>query len=44
MRTMIKSSFSLLALVFCSVAYAAPFAYVPNEESGTISVIDVAEI
>ena len=35
---------SLLAIVaagFCATSIAAPFAYVPNEKSGTISVIDI---
>src|SRR5690349_620942 len=30
------------AMLFMSAAFAAPFAYVPNEGSGTVSVIDVA--
>ena len=34
------ASAALGAMAFC--ATAAPFAYVPNEESGTISVIDTA--
>src|SRR2546423_12991000 len=33
---------SILALAFLSLARAAPFAYVPNERSGTVSVIDTA--
>src|SRR2546426_12053672 len=32
----------ILALVCLSQARAAPFAYVPNERSGTVSVIDTA--
>ena len=30
----------LAAVCFCGASGAAPFAYVPNEKSGTISVID----
>src|SRR2546426_9421516 len=33
---------SILALAFLSQARAAPFACVPNERSGTVSVIDTA--
>ena len=32
----------LFSLSVSAVAYAAPFAYVPNEGSGTISIIDTA--
>src|SRR5207253_10160689 len=32
----------ILALACLSQARAAPFAYVPNERSGTVSVIDTA--
>ena len=31
---------AIVAIGFYSAAIAAPFAYVPNEKSGTISVID----
>ncbi|MFS2018901.1 hypothetical protein ACEN88_20255, partial [Massilia sp. CT11-108] len=35
---------SLIVLLACSfgAAQAAPFAYVPNEKSGSVSVIDTA--
>ena len=35
---------SLIVLLACGVgaAHAAPFAYVPNEKSGSVSVIDTA--
>ena len=32
----------LLPALACSALQAAPFAYVPNEKSGTLSVIDTA--
>ena len=40
----LKHLFRACALVFALplAAFAAPFAYVPNEGSGTVSVIDTA--
>jgi YVTN family beta-propeller protein len=32
----------LLSALACTAVHAAPFAYVPNEKSGTVSVIDTA--
>src|SRR5260221_11276916 len=37
-----RFGFLILALACLSQARAAPFAYVPNERSGTVSVIDTA--
>jgi len=37
-----RLGFLILALACLSQARAAPFAYVPNERSGTVSVIDTA--
>src|SRR2546425_11146911 len=37
-----RLALSILALACLSQARAAPFAYVPNERSGTVSVIDTA--
>ena len=39
---MIVPMAGLLALVLAAAAQAAPFAYVANEKSGTLSVIDAA--
>ena len=39
--SLIRSSVFLLACA-CSSVQAAPFAYVPNEKSGSVSVIDTA--
>ena len=42
MKTIFSSTLTLAALALALNAAAAPFAYVPNEKSGTISIIDTA--
>lgn len=38
----LRQACMLLPALACTAVQAAPFAYVPNEKSGTLSVIDTA--
>jgi YVTN family beta-propeller protein len=41
-KATIVKSLTLLMVLAANAVHAAPFAYVPNEKSGTVSVIDTA--